>query len=67
MVEIAMDLFKILSLNDLLITRQITDFPTFSYTTPREIPSLLYAQIGKRNLSWTKPPHKGLSAPQINP
>ena len=51
MVEIAMDLFEILSLNDLLITRQMTDFPTLSYTTPREIPSLSYAQIGKRNLS----------------
>ena len=45
-----MDLFEIFSLNDLLITQQMTDFPTLSYTTPREIPSLLYAQIGKRNL-----------------
>ena len=62
-----MDLFEIFSLNDLLITQQMTDFPTLSYTTPREIPSLLYAQIGKRNLSWTKPPRKGLFALQINP
>ena len=62
-----MDLFETFSLNDLLITRQMTDFSTLSQTTPREIPTLLYAQIGKRNLSWTKPPHKGLFAPQINP
>ena len=62
-----MGLFETFSLNDLLITRQMTDFSTLSQTTPREIPTLLYAQIGKRNLSWTKPPHKGLFAPQINP
>ena len=61
-----MDLFEIFSLNDLLITLQMTDFSTLSLTTPCEIPTLLYAQIGKRNLSWTKPPHKGLFTPQIN-
>ena len=44
-----MDLFEIFSLNDLLITRQMTDFPTLTTpTTPREIPTLLHVQIGKK-------------------
>ena len=49
-----MCLLEKFSLNDLLNTRQMTDFPTLSYTTPCQIPTILYSQTGKRHFSWAK-------------